>query len=541
MLYKIECDKFKKQPKVFEMGLNCILGDDKASNSIGKSTFLMLLDFAFGGNSYIEKDFNVIEEIGHHTIKFIFKFDDKPFYFMRNTETPNIVNLCNDKYEVIDNIVLDKYLIFLKEKYKLTDDVSIRNSIGRYSRIYPKDNLSEVYPLNVVTKESGKIAVLSLLKLFDSYKNISILLSDLSAIVKEKKSISDAQKFNVIPSITKKKYNDNLKDISKLQEEIEILKENIIKQSVSLEALMSSEMLALRKKKTYTLTRINYIKSKIDRIVQESLKEKDADFIDYAELIEFFPNINIEKVKEIDNFHFNIKTIVNDEIKSYKLNLENELKLLLNKLSTINLRYEEVVSVDKGTQFALETFSKINSTLNNLNFENKYYLAKETVNKKYDEKHKEYVQLQKDQLVEVEKSINTYLKNLNDYLYKSMRKQPLLTLKENSYDFNTNNDNGTGIAFKNLVILDLSILNLTILPCLIHDSVLLKQIENDAMEKIAELYESSKKQIFISFDKLSSYTKKTQEIFTRKLKLKLSAGNELFGFSWAKEDKKKAN
>lgn len=50
MLVEVQCDKFIKngqirEPIRFHTGLNAVLGDDNGSNSIGKSTFLMILDF----------------------------------------------------------------------------------------------------------------------------------------------------------------------------------------------------------------------------------------------------------------------------------------------------------------------------------------------------------------------------------------------------------------------------------------------------------------------------------------------------------------
>ena len=47
MLKMIECDKFiedgkPRGPINFKLGLNTVLGDDKASNSIGKSTLMMI-------------------------------------------------------------------------------------------------------------------------------------------------------------------------------------------------------------------------------------------------------------------------------------------------------------------------------------------------------------------------------------------------------------------------------------------------------------------------------------------------------------------
>lgn len=99
--------------------------------------------------------------------------------------------------------------------------------------------------------------------------------------------------------------------------------------------------------------------------------------------------------------------------------------------------------------------------------------------------------------------------------------------------FYTPDDTGTGIACKGLVLFDLSVLNSTKLPILAHDSVILKQISDEAIEKILELYIQSNKQIFIAFDKQDSYTEKAQKILAESAVLKLAPnGKELFGKSW---------
>lgn len=48
MLKKIYCEKFLQKEILFHSGLNAVVGDDVASNSIGKSTMLMIIDFVFG-------------------------------------------------------------------------------------------------------------------------------------------------------------------------------------------------------------------------------------------------------------------------------------------------------------------------------------------------------------------------------------------------------------------------------------------------------------------------------------------------------------
>jgi hypothetical protein len=56
-----------------------------------------------------------------------------------------------------------------------------------------------------------------------------------------------------------------------------------------------------------------------------------------------------------------------------------------------------------------------------------------------------------------------------------------MTLEENTYKFSTPDDTGTGTAYRGLVIFDISILMLTALPVLVHDSVVFKQIADEAL------------------------------------------------------------
>ena len=96
MLKKIHCDKFQQKEIIFHDGLNSVVGDDIATNSIGKTTFLMIIDFIFGGNDYITKNSDTVENLGHHDFLFSFVFNEEEFYFKRGTEYYNNVIICND-------------------------------------------------------------------------------------------------------------------------------------------------------------------------------------------------------------------------------------------------------------------------------------------------------------------------------------------------------------------------------------------------------------------------------------------------------------
>jgi hypothetical protein len=47
----------------------------------------------------------------------------------------------------------------------------------------------------------------------------------------------------------------------------------------------------------------------------------------------------------------------------------------------------------------------------------------------------------------------------------------------------------------------LVVVNNTRLPAVVHDTVILKHIDDETLEKLIELYKNSPKQVFIAFDR----------------------------------------
>ena len=87
---------------------------------------------------------------------------------------------------------------------------------------------------------------------------------------------------------------------------------------------------------------------------------------------------------------------------------------------------------------------------------------------------------------------------------------------------------------------DLLSLENTNLPAVIEDSMSLKQVEDQVILNIFELFNESKKQVFVTIDKGESYSvdQTIPEILEKTTVLELSAGHELYGRSWNKEESK---
>ena len=148
MLKEIKSDVFKDKDGVrptviFHNGLNVVNGSETGSNSIGKSTFLMAIDFCFGGKDYYDKLKNVIKNVNHHEINFAFEFENKMYYFCRDTSSPDIITLCDggDYNKTKETWSKEEFLSWLNKKYSNPTSLSFRNLISLYFRIYNRENL----------------------------------------------------------------------------------------------------------------------------------------------------------------------------------------------------------------------------------------------------------------------------------------------------------------------------------------------------------------------------------------------------------------
>lgn len=110
------------------------------------------------------------------------------------------------------------------------------------------------------------------------------------------------------------------------------------------------------------------------------------------------------------------------------------------------------------------------------------------------------------------------MREFNNIIYPDISKSPQLNLKAHySYSFHTPDDDSTVTKFKGMILYDLAILYLTNLPAIAHVSLLLSNISYQATEALLKLYDQSKslnKQVFLAFDKASSYSPETNQLLS---------------------------
>lgn len=548
MLTEIRCNEFKshgeqRPPIVFHAGLNTVLGSESGSNSIGKSTFLMIVDFVFGGEDYITKSIDVQTHVGRHTIQFAFEFNDKKYHFSRDTHNPTYVSRCDANYNVLGDISTKDYCSFLFDQYKINlPSISFRDMISSYLRIYKRENYNESHPLKSFLNDSDTNGIERLIKLFNKYAPIAEMKKSNKELIEKRDALKQAKKFSYVPQITtQKQFKENEKELESLKSERDTLtnsRDVQLLQVIGIDGTLADTVSNLKGRLAILRRQKSRLNSQLTTIDNNMRKDSALSAENFNELSRFFSDVNIKKIENIEQFHSKLQNVLHAEFEHEKGELQKLLELIETEISAAEKEIEDSGIPQKLSKALLDKFSSLNSRIAILEKTLSLFKEGKDLDDAVKSSKERLAALQGEQTNALQAEATVRMDAINNYLYDGRKKSPVLTIISPSrYEFVTPDDTGTGTAYKGLLVFDLSVLQLTALPILVHDSLLFKNVEDEALEKIMELYQKSGKQIIIAMDKAHSYSEKTLKILEATSILKLSDnGNELFGRSWSTKE-----
>ena len=533
MLREIYCEAFHQKRVLFNNGLNVILGTTSGTNSIGKSTFMLIIDYVFGGTTYSSSE-DIIKNVKDHRICWTFEFAGIKHYFARRLLEARQVEQCNSKYEAISTLTTGEYCNWLSEQTCMEiEGLSFREAVGRYIRAYGKENCSEKKPLHSHPKEKDIDASFALLKLFDMYSPVAALQNRAEQSDEAYKAYTKAQELNFIAKIGKRQYDHNTKEIGRIQDELNKMAYGLEQNLLDVDAAASEEAIALKQQlsrtKRYRSSLLNHIATIDENLGYSFSLSSDS----YKELERFFPNANLVALEEVEAFHRRIADIFKKELNEERTRLNREIDSYNSIIASFEQQIMQLVHEPRLSRIILQKHAEGLRKLDRLQKENKAYEKTVELKVQRNDDKRRFDDIKIKQFGILADKVNREMRRINDIIYSGLFNPPTLAFGDNTYRFFTENDTGTGIAYKGLVVFDLAVLNLTRLPILVHDSVVLKQISDEAIESIMEQYIASGKQVVIALDKQDSYSPKTTKTLDENAVLRLSSnGGELFGKSW---------
>lgn len=534
MLIKLQSDKFRQRSISFRAGLNVVLGDDNATNSIGKSSLLMVLDFAFGGNSLLEHNKDVIAELGHHDYCMIFQFHGEKYYFCRGTSRPELVYQCEPDFSIRTSIGIDDFRAFLKSSYLLGDiNLSFRAFVGLYARIWGKKNLDVHRPLNNVPTQSPKECIDNLIKTYAAYDPIAQLTSELKEIEGEESDLKKAFRRQIAPKISDREYKKNVERIASMQMELTEIKENLALLAVNINAIANKEMLELKAQKDELLEVKLRLESKLLRIQRNLSDNKFIKSRYFESLREFFPQVDTTRLAEIEIFHSELAKILRGEIEESKRETAIELGNVNSELSLIDEKLLGKLG-RRAPGAIVDRVLSVSSQLQIATQENHFHEKMESISRNVDDKQTELSEKKEGIVRKIEETLNRKMRDIVTSVFGEQRKSPHITLTENNYGYEVFEDTGTGMAYSSLIVFDLAVFETTKLPLVIHDSLLFKNIENSAVSNLIRLYLGSERQSFIAIDEVDKYGQSSASVLRSRSVIQLDDQNVLYIKDWRK-------
>lgn len=540
MLKEIQCDKFAPDHRVirFNSGLNTVLGSAGGSNAIGKSTFLWIIDYVFGGESYYSLTDDIKKEIGSHIIYFTFEFDEQPYYFYRSTDDPKNVYRSDEEGRFITKLSLEDFRKFLFQEYKIElPALTFSEITERFFRIYGRENTLEKYPLLVKPREQDEKAVDFLLKLFGHYR----ILASIKSMEEELGIKSSQLKSRQRQKVDIEKIESNQKTIESLRNRLQKLMKNSEEAQLALfgfDTQTFERISAIQKELNIFVRKRNRLQSQLNAIKNNIADNKVDTASEFDSLVHFFPNTNLKAFEEIEYFHKKIREILSEEMDEEIERLQPLIGEYDKEITRLNRKIEESGLAKEMSERVLSQCVNVSKSIDKLEEETAELIHQKELQETRAESEQILEQLllqQTEKLEEIQDDINLRMEIINGVVTERQETAPLLYITpQKGIIFETPSNTSEGTAYKSLVVYDLSILELRPIPALIHDSNILKRIEDVHLERILERYQASRRQVFIAFDKADSTTTKAHKILESTAILRLSDGNELFGRSWSK-------
>jgi len=429
MLLEIRCDKFmscgeRRPPIAFHTGLNTVLGSETGSNSIGKSTLLMILDFVFGGDDYVLKSTDVQAQVGPHSIQFAFEFNGNKHFFSRETINHTRVILCDTEYNPISETSREEFRTFLSEQYGIKLPlITFRDIVGRYFRIYGRENLDEKRPLHTAKGEPPKKAIKALMMLLNKYAAVHDLEQAVDESKNEKDAYKKAQDFHFIPKIGKRQFAANEKRIEELQAELAQLHESSGNELMGLDSQQVEYISELRRK----LTSVKRQKSRLNSQLTVIESDMSADSIDtprrqsnFQALLRFFPDANLKKIEDIEQFHHQLVGVLIAEYEEARRRYLSLIELATNEVNVLENEIKASGLTPKVSRTLLEEYAFKSGQIKAFEKENVTYSKMEELKIATKNMEERLIALQEEQIGFLQSAINVQMDEINDTVYQGV-------------------------------------------------------------------------------------------------------------------------
>ncbi|MCX9457753.1 hypothetical protein IG604_18685, partial [Vibrio cholerae] len=357
---------------------------------------------------------------------------EKTYTFIRDTKDINIVFNCESQ----ENISLKEFTKLLQERYfPERENISFRECVSGFSRIYQRDNYSDKRPLNIASKENWTSIRKRILQIFDKYWTIEALEIQKDKETKTKNDINGTFNVGAIKKITKRQSIKNSEELIALENEICNIKKTLSGNVSDIQRIINNKSLSLKEDKD-RLVQLQYeLNSKLSRVESNLAGNSNISRNSFNSIIEFFPEVNSDKLSKVNDFHNGIVKIIRQQLQEEKKTLAESISETTHELDAINRKLLDIVNSNEDSVYLLERLMELSSIQRDLKLQNEYFEKIENVKSHIRVLNEEISHKLLCEIEFIENRINENMRSLIRRIYTDNPIPPIITLGSSDYNF----------------------------------------------------------------------------------------------------------
>jgi len=342
-------------------------------------------------------------------------------------------------------------------------------------------------------------------------------------------------KQDFIPKVTNSIRKKNHAEIGEIDGELTELRDTLAKFAINVRQVANRETIELTEAKDVLLSERFHVSSRLFQIESDVSAARAPSPAKFERLTEFFPNVDRERLQQVEGFHTGIAGILRKELLAERRKVTEQLNSIDAEMSALDAQLASLLADVAAPSNIIDRVISLSSKRSRLQFENSSYDDAVRLRGEVKESKLALKSVREAEFESITAQINVALRQLVTELSGPDRELPRFHAYPQRHSLDHIADKGTGTAYATLLLFDLVILELTPLPFVMEDSLLFKNIENTLVSALLERYASLKKQVFIAIDEPSKFGAETKRLLSSNAVVELSRESLLYDTNWRNE------
>ena len=276
--------------------------------------------------------------------------------------------------------------------------------------------------------------------------------------------------------------------------------------------------------------RLDLVKATLDTLESAGGQAFDPQPADWDELALYFPQLNRQRLEQVQRFHRAIRTNLATQAAEEITKLTSLRDALTHQIRTLSSQMIRRGSAPHLDRRLMDAYGDVKVQIQELEIANKQCEMRGKLDQARDDARANLDAINDELCPMLERDINQELERLATLLKEPVA--PRLSFEPGpAYTYGVPGDDGTGTNHLALAMFDHSVLALTPLPFFIHDTPVHAGVSKERLSRLVHLAAAETKQTFLALDNQTFLHGDAQGVVRQRAVINLDKGpDSLFGY-----------